>query len=533
MKKLIKMGPQAREDLRQGAKIVAEVVGSTYGATANNVIVAARLAYPRVLHDGLLVSKDITLDNPFMDAGAQIIKEAAAKTCDGAGDGTTASTILSYALIEEGLIAVEKGSNRIKVRNGMIKAGEYVLKQLAASKTAISEGDIIKIAHISAQDQEIGDIVAKAIEKVGKDGVVHVEDSFGKNITTDFTEGLEFDKGMMSHAFLLQKGGDSVTLEDCVVLVTDHIIGTDTEMMKILSESAFRSRKILIIAENIEFQAMNTLIYNLAQHEVEVVAVFAPGYSNQKANYLDDIALVTGARFVERSKDKLSSITREDFGTAKKVVVTDGKTLIIGGGGNVDKIGERLNSLRTQLSSTEELFKQEQLRERIAKLVGQVAIIKVGAVTDTEAGEKKERVNDAVLACRAAMEEGIVPGGAKTFLNLSRSLSMEMKNLGLGEDELAGANALMRALIIPFKVLMENAGLSFTDKFNEMTTSPDNDGVDVRDGVKKDLIGVGIIDPAKVTRLTIEHAISVAGSIITTNAVIVDKPEENKCPKQS
>ncbi|PWT73682.1 MAG: molecular chaperone GroEL [Bacteroidetes bacterium] len=525
MSKLIKMGQSAREDLRQGAQIVADVVGTTYGATANNVVVAARLAYPRVLHDGLLVSKDIILDDPFRDAGAQIIKEAAAKTCDGAGDGTTASTILAYAMIERGLAAVEKGANRMKVRLGMNLAKDHILGKLKDFTIPIREGDVKKIATISAQDPEIGEIVATAMEKVGKDGVVHVEDSFGKTITTEFTEGLEFEKGMMTHAFLLQKGGGEVVLEDCLVFVTDHIIGDNNDMMKILSEAEYRGRKLLIIAENIEFQAMNTLIYNLAQNEVQAVAVFAPGYSNQKTNYLDDISLVTGARFVERVKDRLSSVTKDDFGTAKKVVVTDEKTLIIGGGGNVEKIGERLNSLRTQLSSTVEGFKQEQLRERIAKLVGGVAIIKVGAVTDTEAGEKKERVNDAVLACRAAMEEGIVAGGAKTFINLSYALETLKSE---DKDVQEGIDVVARALLVPFKVLMDNAGLNFTESFAKVADEPDS-GIDVTDGNHKDLVDAGIIDPAKVTRLTIEHATSVAGALITTNAVIVDKPEETKC----
>jgi chaperonin GroEL len=520
MNKLIEFDEKAREKLLIGVKKVADSVGATLGPLGHNVAIGNLWgAYPQVVHDGVTVAKSITLKDPFENIGAQIVKESSIKTNDLAGDGTTTATILAYAITAEGMIHLLNGVNAMKIRHEIAEASKAVfdyLKSQTKPVTTLKEKETI--ATISAQDSEIGHVVSEALEKVGVDGVVSVEDGTGKDISIEYKEGMQFDKGYVSPYFITDMAKEISVINDPYILVTDHTISSAKDILPLLESLLQQSRDLVVICDRLEGEALATLIANKLRGTLNILVVSSPGFGAQRRALLEDIAELVGAKFIDKDTKKLTQVMVEDLGKAQKVTSTSETTSIIGGQGNIK---ERVKSLKEKLKSTTAVYDKEKLQERISKLTSGVAIIHVGASTEVEMKEKKERATDAVAATRAAVEEGIVPGGATVFLRASELL----------DGKSTGSKILKSALTKPFRVLMENSGIDYLESVSKVKSAKEGEGIDVTDGELKNMIDSGIIDPAKVVRLALESAISVAGSIITTNVLIVDEPKEEKDEK--
>ncbi len=533
MAKQIAFNEDARRRLKVGVDTLANAVRTTLGPKGRNVALDKKFGAPTVTHDGVTVAKEIELEDPYENMGAQLLKEAATKTNDVAGDGTTTATVLAQAIVHEGLKNVAAGANAMLLKQGIDLGAAAVAEYLKGQAKQINgKVEIAQVASISAQDKEIGDLIADVMDKVGKDGVITVEESKGLEFETEYTEGMQIDRGYISPYFLTsQSERQEAVIEDPYILITDKKISAVSDMLPALEKILQMSKNIVIVAEDVDGEALATLVVNKLRGTINGLAVKAPGFGDRRKEMLRDIAVLTGGEVIsEETGRKLENVTVADFGRARRVVSTKDDTTIVDGAGSDDEIKGRIEQIRAQIETTTSDFDREKLQERLAKLSGGVAVIKVGAATETELKEKKHRVEDALSATRAAVEEGIVPGGGVSLVNAVQALDgVEAKG-----DIMTGVNILRRALEEPMRGIAQNAGLDGSVVIETVRRhSKDggsNIGYDVITGQYGDMIKLGITDPVKVTRSAVENAASIAGMILTTEALITDIPEKNSAP---
>jgi chaperonin GroEL len=541
MAKLISYNEEARTSLKIGIDALADAVSTTLGPKGRNVALDKKYGAPTVTHDGVTVARDIELADPFQNMGAQLLKEAATKTEDVAGDGTTTATVLAQAIVTEGLKNVAAGANPMQMKVG-IDAAE---KALSAAVKALSESirkaavpvqghdEIAQVAAISAADQEIGDLIADVFDKTGKDGVITVEESKTMAFETEYVEGMQFDRGYISPYFVTDANRMEAALDEPFILITDKKISAIADMVPAL-EKALQSgkRELLIVAEDVDGEALATLVVNKLRGIVNVLAVKAPGFGDRRKEMLRDLAILTGANVIsEELGRKLESVELADLGKARRVVANKDNTTVVEGKGDPEAIKGRMAQIKAQIEETTSDYDREKLQERLAKLAGGVAIIKVGAGTEVELKEKKHRVEDALSATRSALEEGLVPGGGVALLNAQKALDA----IKLEGDAQTGVNIVRRALEEPVKKLAQNAGYDGSVVLENIRRAQaerksDKIGLDVMTGEYVDMVKAGIIDPAKVTRSAIENAASIAAMVLTTEAMITDKPEPKGAP---
>jgi len=529
MAKQLLYAEKAREKLKKGVDAVAKAVGTTLGPKGRNVALDKKWGAPTVVHDGVSVAKEIELQDPFENMGAQLVKEAADKTNDVTGDGTTTATILAQAIVEGGIKNITAGANPMILITGVQKSAEQVVASIKEQAQPVKDDSqkIVQVATISAQNEEIGQKIAEALKKVGPNGVVTVEEGKGLEITIDYKEGMEFDKGYISPYFITNPDTMEATVEDPYILLTDKKVSSIQELLPFLEKFVKVSKNLVIIADEVEGEALATLVVNKLRGTFNVLAVEAPGFGDRRKEMLGDIAVLTGATVISEDVGrKLEDITVEDLGRADRVTSDKDNTVIVGGKGNKAEIDARIKQIKAELERTTSDYDKEKLEERLAKLAGGVAVIEVGAATETEMKEKQERVKDAVAATKAAIEEGIVPGGGVVLLQAAK----EIKTEGLTGDELTGAEILRKALEAPTKLLAENAGLDGDVVISEVYKKPKGVGFNVLTGEYVDMIKAGIIDPVKVTRTAIQNAVSVATMILTTECLVTDIPEKEKNP---
>lgn len=535
MAKQIKNGADARASLKAGVDQLANAVAITFGPKGRNVALDKKWGAPSVIHDGVSVAKEIELKDPFENMGAQMVKEAASKTADVAGDGTTTSTILAQSIVNEGIKMITAGANPMVMRRGIERAGAHVVAELRKMAKDIKESDIANVATISAGDSELGQLIAKALKKVGKDGVITVEE--GRSLTTEieYKEGMEFDKGYASAYFVTNSEKMEAEIETPHILITDKKISSLSEILPFLENFMKVSKNLVIIADDVEGEVLAALVLNKLRGVFNVLVIKAPGFGDRRKEMLEDIAILTkGTVISEETGRKLDSVTIEDCGHADKVWADKDSARIIGGKGDAAKIQVRVKQLRTVIEKSTSDFDKEKLSERLAKLAGGVAVINVGAATEIELKDRKERVIDAVAATKAALEEGIVPGGSVALLDVgTRMTTKDLENAKASRDEIFGFEIVKRSLEAPFVKLMQNAGLdagqliikakeasSSAQGFNVMTIESAETAQTV------DMLKEGIIDPLKVVRSAVQNAVSVATMILTTEALVTDIPEE-------
>jgi len=529
MAKQLLYAEEAREKLKKGVDAVAKAVGTTLGPKGRNVALDKKWGAPSVVHDGVSVAKEIELQDPFENMGAQLVKEAADKTNDVTGDGTTTATVLARAIVEEGIKNITAGANPMILITGIQKAAEQVVTSIKKQAQPVKDDSqkITQVATISAQNEEIGQKIAEALRKVGSNGVVTVEEGKGLEITIDYKEGMEFDKGYISPYFITNPDAMEATVEDPYILLTDKKISSIQELLPFLEKFVKVSKNLVIIADEVEGEALATLVVNKLRGTFNVLAVEAPGFGDRRKEMLGDIAVLTGATIISEDVGrKLEDVAVEDLGRADRVTSDKDNTVIVGGKGNKADIDARIKQIKAELERTTSDYDKEKLEERLAKLAGGVAVIEVGAATETEMKEKQERVKDAVAATKAAIEEGIVPGGGVILLQAAKEIKAE----GLAGDELTGAEILHKALEAPTKLLAENAGLDGSVVTSEIYKKPKGVGFNVLTGEYVDMIKAGIVDPAKVTRTAVQNAVSVATMILTTECLVTDIPEKEKNP---
>lgn len=529
MAKQLLYAEKAREKLKKGVDAVAKAVGTTLGPKGRNVALDKKWGAPSVVHDGVSVAKEIELQNPFENMGAQLVKEAADKTNDVTGDGTTTATVLAQAIVGGGIKNITAGANPMILITGVQKAADQVVASIKKQAQPVKDDGekITQVATISAQNEEIGQKIAEALKKVGPNGVVTVEEGKGLEITIDYKEGMEFDKGYISPYFISNPDTMEATVEDPYILLTDKKISSIQELLPFLERFVKVSKNLVIIADEVEGEALATLVVNKLRGTFNVLAVEAPGFGDRRKEMLGDIAVLTGATIISEDVGrKLEDVTVEDLGRADRVTSDKDNTVIVGGKGNKTDIDARIKQIKAELERTTSDYDKEKLEERLAKLAGGVAVIEVGAATETEMKEKQERVKDAVAATKAAIEEGIVPGGGVVLLQAAK----EIKTEGLTGDELTGAEILRKALEAPTKLLAENAGVDGDVVVSEIYKRGKGVGFNVLTGEYVDMIKVGIIDPAKVTRTAVQNAVSVATMILTTECLVTDIPEKEKNP---
>jgi len=527
MSKILKFSSDAREKLLKGVNILTEAVATTLGPKGRNVAIDKKWGAPNVVHDGVTVAKEIELEDPFENMGAQLIKEAASKTNDVAGDGTTTATILAQAIVSGGLKNIQAGANPMILKKGIEKATAALVDELKKmSKKVTTQEEIAQVATISAADTAIGNLIAEALQKVGKDGVVTVEDGKSMEMTVEYKEGMEFDKGFSSPYFVTDTDRMEASLENPYILITDKKISAAADFVPFLEKFVQVSKDLVIIADEVDGEALALLVVNKLRGSFNVLAVQAPGFGDRRKEMLEDIATLTGGTVISEDTGlKFDKVEVDMLGRAGRVTSDKENTLIIDGKGIKSKIDARVTQIRKELERSDSEFDKEKLQERLAKLTGGVAVINVGAVTEIEMKEKKERVIDAVAATKAAIEEGIVPGGEVALLRASKVLdSVLPKNGGLDEERL-GVEIVRHALEQPFRKLMQNAGEDDGIALSKVKDASGNIGIDVMDGQVKDMVKAGIIDPVKVTRSEIQNAASVAIMMITTDVTITDKPE--------
>ena len=524
MSKILKFDSDAREKLLKGVNVLTEAVASTLGPKGRNVALDKKWGAPNVVHDGVTVAKEIDLEDPFENMGAQLIKEAASKTNDVAGDGTTTATILAQAIVSEGLKNIQAGSNPMILKHGIEKAVLALVEELKKmSKKLTTQEEIQQVATISAADKEIGRLIAEALQKVGKDGVVTVEDGKTMEMAVDYKEGMEFDKGFVSPYFVTDTDKMEASIEDVHILITDKKISSASDLVPFLEKFVQVSKNLVIIADEVEGEALALLVVNKLRGTFNVLAVKAPGFGDRRKESLEDIAILTGGTVVsEDTGKKFESVEITDLGKAGRVTSDKENTLIVDGKGAKAKIEARISQIRRELASSDSEFDKEKLQERLAKLTGGVAVINVGAATEIELKEKKERVIDAVAATKAAIEEGIVAGGEVALLRVVKALDGVV---ALADEEKVGVEIVRKALQQPFRHLVKNAGIDEGVALSKVMESTGNMGIDVMGGGLTDLVKAGIIDPVKVTRTALQNAASVAIMIMTTNVLVSDKPE--------
>ena len=535
MPKDILLDVEARSKLVKGIDVVANAVKTTLGPKGRNVALGKKYSGPTVTHDGVTVAKDIDLEDPFEDMGAQLIKEAASKTNDIAGDGTTTATVLAQAIIKEGLKNVAAGANPMIIKRGLAKGVETVVEEVGAQAKQIrSQDEIAQIASISANDTQIGELIGEVMDKVGKDGAITVEESKGLEFEIEYVEGMKFDRGYISPYFVTNQDRMEAVIEDALVLVTDKKLSAVSDILPTLEKVTQSGKKdLVIIAEDVEGEGLATLVVNKLRGILNCLAVKAPGYGDRRKEMLQDVAVVTGGTVISEDMGRrLDGVILEDLGRARRVVADKDNTTIVEGGGKEAAVQARLNQLKGQVEEVTSEYDREKLQERLAKLAGGVAVIRVGAATETELKEKKHRVEDALSATRAGIEEGIVPGGGVALLNAAHVLDgVEAECTG---DEVVGVRALRRALEEPLRWIASNSGADGSVVVEEVrrqsAAQGTNWGYHVVNEEYTDMVAAGVIDPAKVTRSALENAASIAGMILTTEALIADVPEQEEAP---
>ncbi|MBI2315205.1 chaperonin GroEL [Candidatus Daviesbacteria bacterium] len=528
MAKILKFNSDAREKLLKGINTLTEAVATTLGPKGRNVALDKKWGAPNIVHDGVTVAKEIDLEDPFENMGAQLLKEAASKTADIAGDGTTTATILAKAIVTEGLKNIQAGSNPMILKHGIEKAVTALVEELKKmSKKISTQGEVAQVATISAADEQIGNLIAQSLEKVGKDGVVTVEEGKTMEMNVDYKEGMEFDKGFVSPYFVTDSDKMEAGVEDPYILITDKKISSAADLVPFLEKFVQVSKSLVIIADEVEGEALALLVVNKLRGSFNVLAVKAPGFGDRRKEMLEDIAILTGGTVLsEDTGRKFESVEIDELGRAGRVTSDKDNTLIVDGKGAKGKIEARITQIRRELASSDSEFDKEKLQERLAKLTGGVAVINVGAATEVELKEKKERVIDAVAATKAAIEEGIVAGGEIALLRAVKALDL----LTLEGEEKIGVEIVKKALEQPFRLLVKNAGMDDGIALSKIVASSGNMGIDVMDGNIKDLVKAGIIDPVKVTRSALQNAASVAVMVMTTEVLITDLPEKTPPP---
>jgi chaperonin GroEL len=527
MPKILKFDEAARRGLEAGVNKLADVVKVTLGPKGRNVVIEKKFGAPTITNDGVSIAREVELEDPFENMGAQLVKEVATKTNDVAGDGTTTATVLAQALIREGLRNVAAGANPLGLRKGIDKAVKAAVDSIKEqSKEIDSKTEIAQIAAISAADTAIGDVLADAIDKVGKDGTVTVEESNTFGIELEFTEGMQFDKGYLSPYFVTDTERQEAVLDEPLILFANQKVSAVHDLVPILEKVMQTGKPLLIIAEDVEGEALATLVVNKIRGTFTSVAVKAPGFGERRKSTLQDIAVLTGGQVIsEEIGLKLDTTTVDLLGTARRVIVTKDDTTVVDGGGSADEVKGRIAQIRREIDDTDSDWDREKLQERLAKLAGGVAVVKVGAATEVELKEKKHRIEDALSATRAAVEEGIVAGGG-TALVRSRTAVLKVVD-SLEGDEATGASIVAKALAEPLRCIANNAGLEGSVMVRQVESESGSVGLNAATGEFEDLVKVGVIDPAKVTRSALQNAASIAGLLLTTEALVADKPEKS------
>jgi chaperonin GroEL len=533
--KQLAFSEDARRRLKDGVDTLAAAVATTLGPKGRNVALDRKFGSPTITHDGVTVAKEIELEDPYENMGVQLLKEAATKTNDIAGDGTTTSTVLAHAMVSAGLKNLSAGSNPMMLKRGIELAAKEVANKLSEMSIDVTtKEEIASVAAISAQDKEIGDLIAEVMDKVGKDGVITVEESKGLEFETEYVEGMQFDRGYISAYFVTDPENMEAVIEEPYILIHDKKISAASDIVPLLEKLVqIGKRELVVIAEDIDGEALATLVLNKLRGMLNVLAVKAPGFGDRRKAMLQDLAVLTGGTVVtEELGRKLESVTLNDLGKAGKIVATKDDTTVVEGQGEPEKIKGRIEEIKVEIDRSTSDYDREKLQERLAKLSGGVAVIRVGAATETELKEKKHRVEDALSATRAAVEEGIVPGGGVALLNALDAIG----DLALdGEDENMGINIVRKALEMPMRGIAENAGMDGAVVAQEVRRRQNDQknnkiGYDVIGSEYVDMVKAGIIDPAKVTKGALENAASIAAMILTTEALITDVPDENPAP---
>ena len=526
MSKLIKRGDEARKALEAGVNSLADTVKITLGPKGRNVVLDKKYGAPLITNDGVTIAKEIELDDPFENMGAQLVKEVSTKTNDVAGDGTTTATLLAQAMIHEGLKNLAAGANPIVVKKGMAKAVEAAVAEVKKqAKTVDGSKDIARVGAVSSGDEEIGKLIADAMEKVSADGVITIEESKTADTYSEVVEGMQFDRGYITPYMATDMEKMEANLDDPYILITDKKISVIADILPILEQIVQSGKKLLIIAEDVEGEALSTLIVNRLRGTLNVVCVKAPGFGDRRKEMLQDIAILTGGTVISEEVGlELKSATMDMLGRARQVKVTKENTTIVDGAGDSQTIKDRVGQIRTQISTTTSDYDKEKLQERLAKLAGGVAVIKVGAATETEMKEKKLRIEDALNATRAAVEEGVVAGGGTIFVNVIPAVEALLSSVE--GDEKTGVRIVAKALEAPIRQIAANAGLDGSVILEKVRTSGKTGyGFDAYKEEYCDMVSAGIIDPAKVTRSALENAASVSAMMLTTESLVADKPE--------
>jgi chaperonin GroEL len=522
--KELKFNEEARRALERGVNILADAVKVTLGPKGRYVVLDKKFGAPTITNDGVTIAREIELEDVFENQGAQLVREVATSTNDVAGDGTTTATVLAQAIVREGLKNVAAGANPMGLKRGIESAVEQVVEHLKSqSKEVSGKEDIARVGAVVSREREIGDVIADAIEKVGKDGVVNVEEGQTFGLELEFTEGMQFDKGYLSPYMITDAERMEAVLEDPYILIANQKIGAVKDLLPVLEQVIQAGRPLLIVAEDVEGEALATIVVNKLRGTFQAVAVKAPGFGDRRKRMLEDIAILSGGEVItEELGLKLENTKLDQLGRARKVVIDKDSTTIIDGAGDPEGIKGRIKQLKSEVENTDSDFDREKLQERLAKLAGGVAVVKVGAATETEMKEKKHRVEDALQATKAALEEGIGPGGGVALLNAISAIKAD----DLEGDERTGAQIIVRALEEPVRQLAENAGLEGSVVVDKVRSSKPGEGLNVVTGEIEDLVKSGIIDPTMVTRSALQNAASIAKNILTTEAIVAEAPEK-------
>jgi chaperonin GroEL len=524
--KLLKFGEEARRGLEAGVDKLADTVAITLGPKGQNVVLDKKWGAPTITNDGVTIAKEIELEDPWENMGAQLTKEVATKTNDVAGDGTTTATVLARAMVKGGMRNVAAGANPMALKRGIERGVVVAVEAIKAqAKDVETKEDVANVASISAGDQEIGETIAEALDKVGKDGVITVEESNTFGIELEFTEGMQFDKGYISPYFVTDPDRQEAVLEDPHILIVNKKISSVQELVPVLEKVMQAGKPLVVIAEDVEGEALATIVVNKIRGTFSSVAVKAPGFGDRRKAMLQDIATLTGGQVISEEVGlKLENVTPDLLGQARKVVVAKDTTTIVEGGGSQEDVQGRINQIKAEIEKTDSDWDREKLQERLAKLAGGVAVIKVGAATEVELKEKKHRIEDAVSATRAAVEEGVVPGGGVTLIRAESAFD----TLDLEDDEATGAQIVRNALAEPARRIAQNAGYEGSVIVSHIREESDARGFDALTGEWTDMLKAGIVDPTKVTRSALQNAASIAALVLTTESTVVEKPEEEQ-----
>jgi chaperonin GroEL len=527
MSKMLVFNTEARQALERGVNALADAVKVTLGPKGRNVVLDKKFGAPTITNDGVTIAREVELDDPYENMGAQLAKEVATKTNDVAGDGTTTATVLAQSMVHEGLRSVAAGANPMGIKRGIDAAVAAVSDLLRSRATEVSERkEIAHVAAISAQDTVLGELIADAFDKVGKDGVITVEESQTTGVELELTEGMQFDKGYISPYFVTDPERMEAVFEDASLLITSGKISAISDLLPLLEKIVQSGKPLLIIAEDVDGEALSTLVVNTIRKTLRVAAVKAPGFGDRRKAMLQDLAILTGAQVVSADVGlKLDSVGLEVLGSARRIVVDKESTTVVDGGGNSDDVNDRVRQIRREIEDTDSDWDKEKLQERLAKLAGGVGVIRVGAYTEVELKERKHRVEDAISATRAAIEEGIVAGGGSALIHAATALDGD---LGMTGDELAGVRLVRRALIEPARRIAINAGLEGSVVAAKIAELPVGSGLNAATGEYGDLIAQGVVDPVKVTRSAVANAASIASLLLTTETLVAERPADQE-----